>query len=253
MSTAPTAPARPSATAPEHHVVVVRPLVEADLAASSALHALTPPSAALDVPAALGAGFLRAWHLAHLSPPHAVALVAEQVDDDDAATRGARPRIAGVLLGVLDGSAHREHLLREWGPRLIGAAVSAVPSRGALRALPGVLRHHGGPVVQAVTLLPTRGGTAARVRRAETAARAGQRSAVLEALVVEPSLRGAGVGSQLLGALAAHAAGAGLDRVEARVPWGTGVEGFFTACGWTASTTRPGPRGGFETRVHRDL
>ncbi|MEH3076267.1 MAG: GNAT family N-acetyltransferase [Quadrisphaera sp.] len=250
MAAGPAVPTRRPTTA--GRVLVVRPLAPDDVEATAALQASAPPSGALAVPAALGAGFLRRWHLAHLDSPHAVALVAEQVDDDDDAGRPASgPRVAGVLLAVLDHRAHREHLLREHGPGL--ATGFARASLRTPSALTGWARHHSGPLVQAVTLLPTRGGAAARARRAVSSGAHVPPTAELEQLVVDPAARGTGVGRQLLASLAAQAAGAGLTRVEVRVPWGTGAEGFFTACGWTASATRPSARGGFETPFHRDL
>ncbi|TNM67079.1 GNAT family N-acetyltransferase [Streptomyces sp. NP160] len=248
MTTSSTTPTRRSTAT--GRVLVVRRLTEADLPLTAALQAAAPPSSALDVPAALGAGFLRRWQLAQLTSPHAVALVAEQVDDD--AGRGADGRrTSGVLLAVLDRRAHREHLLHQHGPR-IASALSSAPLR-APGALASWARLRGGPLAQAVTLLPTRGGAAAGARRLEAGAVRVPPVAELDALVVDPALRRTGVGRQLLAALAARAADAGLDRVEARVPWGTGAEGFFAACGWAASTTRPSPRGGFETRFHLDL
>jgi GNAT superfamily N-acetyltransferase len=243
---------RSARTRARSEVVVVRPLVAADVDASSALQASAPPSARLDVPAALGAGFLRRWQLAHLDSPHAVALVAERAADtgDDDAQDPPGTGTCGVLLAVLDAAAHREHLLRRHGPALARAAGAA--SVAAPQAVAGWVRHHGGPLVSAATLLPTRGGSAASARRLERSASATP-AAVLESVVVHPSVRGTGTGRQLLSALAAQAAALGARRVEARVPWGTGAEGFFTACGWTASTTRPSARGGFETRVRLDL
>lgn len=243
--------ARPARTRARSEVVVVRPLAVPDVDASSALQASAPPSARLDVPAALGAGFLRRWQLAHLDSPHAVALVAERAADvDDDAPEASSASTCGVLLAVVDADAHREHVLRRHAAELAGAAGAA--SLTAPQALARWARHVGGPLVSAATLLPTRGGSAARARRLERSAVAAP-AVVLESVVVDPSVRGTGVGRQLLSALAAQAVDAGAHRVEARVPWGTGAEGFFTACGWTASTTRPSPRGGFETRVHLDL
>ncbi|TXR52842.1 GNAT family N-acetyltransferase [Quadrisphaera setariae] len=248
MAAGPAVPTRRPTTA--GRVLVVRPLAPDDVETTAALQASAPPSGALDVPAALGVGFLRRWHLAHLRSPHAVALVAEQVDDD-AGRPATGPRATGVLLAVLDRRAHREHLLREHGPGL-AAGLAGAPLRTP-QALGRWARHHGGPLVQAVTLLPTRGGAAARARRAVSGGAPVPLAVELEQLVVDPAVRGTGVGRQLLASLAAQGAGVGLTRMEVRVPWGTGAEGFFTACGWTASATRPSARGGFETPFHRDL
>lgn len=234
-------PTRPrSSTGP----VVVRDLAPDDLSSTAALQACARATGALDAPAALGAGFLRRWQRAHLGTPCATALVAEQVDD-----------VTGLLLAVGDRGARRDHLLRHHGPGLLAAA--AATSLRDPRAAGRWARLRTGPLVRAVTLLPTRGASAADARRAE---RSSQQPVappagvvVVEAVVVDGGRRRAGIGRELLSALAARSAGAGVDRLEARVPWGSGAEGFFLACGWTPAPTRPSPRGGFETVFHLDL
>lgn len=236
-------------------LVVVRDLTPADLAATAALQAAAPEPARLAAPCGLGPAFLRRWQQAHLTSPHAVALVAEQADDasddapDDAGRSGARVR--GLLLGVTDRRAHREHLLRHHGLDLARAGAAA--SLDGPRVVQRWARVRSGPLVSAVTLLPTRGAAAAAARRAQDAVTDVRTTVLVDAVVVDSAVRGTGVGRQLLRTLAARAASTGAERVEARVPWGSGAEGFFAACGWTASSTRPSPRGGFETPFHLDL
>jgi len=228
-----------SAPPPSRPVTRVRPLAPGDLDATAAWQA----AAGLDHRSALGHAFLRRWQLAQLGSPHAVALVAERAGG-----------VCGVLLAVTDRAAHHDHLRREHGPALTAAGAAAALRRP--RVVGRWLRHRSGPVVTAVTLLPTRGDAAARARGtgAPLGAPAAPPSAEVvevDAVLVDPGARGTGVGRELLTALTELRTGAA--RAQALVPWGSGAEGFFSACGWVASPTRPSPSGGLVTPFSADL
>ncbi len=230
MTTTPLTPSTrsTSATAPATHV---RPLSPGDLDATAAWQA----EAGLDGRSALGSGYLRRWQRAQLDSPHGVALAAERAGS-----------VCGVLLAVTDRTAHHDHLRREHGTGLVAAGAAAALRRPQVAGR--WLRHRSGPLVTAVTLLPTRGDAAARARETDDAA---ARAVEVDAVLVDPGARGTGVGRELLVALTELCTGVG--RAQALVPWGSGAEGFFSACGWEAAPTRPSPGGGLVTPFSADL
>ena len=158
----------------------------------------------------LGARFLRRYYRTFLDGPLATALVCE--------SDGA---VCGYLVGVLDPTEHRRLLIRHHGPAL------AVIALASLIWQPGLALH----------FLRTRARRYLRalVKQTGAAPAASQptRLAVLTYVAVDPSLRGQGIGSALVGHFLGKAAAAGCSAVCLVTVSGDGGAGdFYASQGW---------------------
>ena len=184
-------------------------MTQGDLAFAAHLHRTALPNGLFPT---LGPRFLRIYLFTYAASPFGLAYVA-LVDQ----------RPVAFLVGCHDHRAHRSHVLRHFGPRLVLAGAAALTrrprvawrflrtrSRKYLRALVDMLR-----------------------RRAEASAASHRQVAVLSHVAVADAVRGAGVGSVLVdrfvrdvGAAGAHAAGL-LTKAD-----DGGAGAFYERLGW---------------------
>ena len=156
----------------------------------------------------LGAHFLRRYYRTFLDGPLAAALVCEK-----------EGTVWGYLVGVLDPLQHRRLLIRHHGPALAASALISLIWRPAL----------------ALHFVRTRARRYLRafLRKPPAAATETEKLAVLTYLVVDPSVRGYGVGSALVERFLREAAAA--DRTAVclvTVAGAGGAGGFYAPQGW---------------------
>jgi GNAT superfamily N-acetyltransferase len=163
----------------------------------------------------LGPRFIRAYHRSFVESPHGVALAVE-VD--------GRP--VGFVLGVLDDRAHYRYVLRHHG---IGLGIRAVAAMGVRpRVLALFVRTRASRYLRgARKLLPSTsrsertgiGGGAPPTRSKTTVVH----------IAIDPSMRGLGLGRDLLDTFETIAGALGTDRVEAATEH---ASGFYLELGW---------------------
>ncbi|RKN10121.1 GNAT family N-acetyltransferase [Streptomyces radicis] len=176
--------------------------------------------------ARLGPGFLTAYSRTYLTSAHARAYVAD-VD--------GRP--AGFLVGVLDPAAHRRHVVRSHGVRLLARAVAGMVVR------PRVASHFVRTRLFRYLrkLAPKRRGAAA-----SPSAGSGV-TAVLSHVAVVGSARSLGLGGALIRVFAGDAAHRGCARISLVTLAGPGGAGpYYERLGWL-------PRGETRTAEGRQL
>jgi len=161
----------------------------------------------------LGPAFVRRWHSTFLHDPHAVALVAENGVGE----------VIGFLYGATDQARHLRSVLSRHRRSLLLAGAAGLLAR------PGLALH----------FLRTRAAAYARRLfargRPASAERRDEPVAVITAVAVHPSARGAGAGAALVTIFCSSAARAGTRRAElvTRADAG-GASGFYTRLGWTS-------------------
>ncbi|MGB8946812.1 MAG: GNAT family N-acetyltransferase [Streptomyces sp.] len=166
--------------------------------------------------ARLGPRFLTAYTRTYLTSPHAVGFVAELAGEP-----------VGYLVGIVDPTLHRRHLLRTHGLRLAlqgAAGLLLRPGLAARFARTRLSRYYrklrpGAPVPQS----PAAHGVAAV---------SGREAVLAHIAVVEPA-RGRGAGAELIGKFmqfATLAGCSGASLVTAAGPDGAGA--YYAARGW---------------------
>lgn len=170
----------------------------------------------------LGRRFVRRWHGSHLDSEHGILVVAR-----DGGTT------VGFLLGTTDRRAnvewimtrHRRELLISGSLAMLARPwliASFIRSRGR-RYARRILRPGGSPKGT-----PSRAGDAIQAGAAPP-----EQIAVLEAVVVDYSSRGKGIGTALVNAFVAQVAAAGVDRVELVTKADArGAARFYERSGW---------------------
>jgi GNAT superfamily N-acetyltransferase len=190
-------------------VPLVWPATDDDLEDTAHLHVSELPHGLFPQ---LGPGFVRRWHRAHLRSPSGVVLVACAAAD-----------VVGFLVGSVDQRANVAWMLAHQRAELAVAGGLALARRPRLAA----------------SFLHTRGRSYGRRLLRPASAPAYESGlgagpvAVLEAIVVDPAVRGTGVGSALVEAFLAEVASAGVERVELVTKVGArGAAGFYERQGW---------------------
>jgi ribosomal protein S18 acetylase RimI-like enzyme len=159
----------------------------------------------------LGVTFVKRWHGAHLESPHGMGFVA---------LHAGRP--IGFALGTTDRHANVSWLVTHRRRQLVPAGARALLLRPRLLVgfvMTRALRYR--RRLFARTHVSGAGSSATHV-------------AVLEAIVVEPHMRGRGVGTQLVRAFLEKAVDAGVDQAELVTKEGpAGAAGFYERGRWT--------------------
>lgn len=171
----------------------------------------------------LGPRFVAQWHRAHMASPHGLGYVA---------LKDGRP--IGFALGCTDRRANVDWLLaHRWAP-LAAAASRAFARRPLLAAW--FIRSRSVRYLRRLVgrVLPTaRPAPAAKARRTGAEPSMNGSPAVLEAIIVVPSVRAQGVGSTLVDRFLADTAEAGAEYAELVTKDGDrGAAGFYERGGW---------------------
>lgn len=192
----------------------VRPVAVSEVRALAELHATALPHGFF---VRLGRRFLSAYYRGFVESPHAVAL---RVLD------GTRP--VGHLVGVLDGAAHWNWVLRRHGLRLALSGALALVRRPRL-ALP-FIRRRAARYVRALRRHAAPGRLHPEIHTDQRP----RRTAVLSHVAVEPRAAGRGAGTRLVAEFMEQACRAGATRAElvTRAD-GRGAGPFYERMGWS--------------------
>lgn len=207
-------------------MAVVRELGPPELEWSASLHQRALGSGLFP---SLGVAFLACYHECFVSSPFGVALVAEA---------GGRP--VGFVIGCTDGVGHGAWVARRRGRPLAIAGARALGRRPHLWV--GFVRTRARRYAMGLLRL--------RRTRPELGQPPARRSATLSHIAVEPSARGAAVGTLLLRAFEAEIERRGVARAELRT---TDAAGFYASLGWRPTGTRTDLDGVEHTVLVREL
>lgn len=184
----------------------------------------------------LGPMFIRAYHRSFVESPHGVALAVE-----------ADGRQVGFVLGVVDDRSHYRYVLRHHG---IGLGIRAVAAMGVRpRVLALFVRTRAFRYLRgARKLLPP----TSRPRRTgrETGAGSVPSKATVVHIAIDPSMRGLGLGRDLLDAFETIVGALGTDVVEAATEH---ASGFYLELGWVPVSETSDLDGNRHTVLHHTV
>lgn len=172
----------------------------------------------------LGPTFIRRWHASYLDDPRAVALIAEEGDEDP-----GHP--VGYLLGSTDHAEFVQASIARHRRRLLTAGVLALARR------PGLLLHF----LKTRVLHYVRRLLAYRSRASSSSGASADRRpavAVISAVVVDEAHRGRRVGYDLTTAFLARAREAGTCSAELVTTADGGAGPFYRRLGWREAGRR---------------
>ncbi|NYG55342.1 GNAT family N-acetyltransferase [Nocardioides perillae] len=187
--------------------ISIRPMTSSDLDVVVQQHLEHFPTGFF---ARLGSQYLRTYYRTYLDSSDAAAAVAADRDG----------RTVGFAVGVIDPRAHRVHLLETHRSRLAVAGIAALVTRPHL--WPRFVQTRLVPYTRKLFAPPDRVGPGE-----------GQRIAVLQHIVVDPSAEGRGVGTALLEFFVDAAATARREQIILVTRTGGPAEDFYVARGWT--------------------
>lgn len=189
--------------------------------------------------ARLGPAFLTEYYRGFLTGQHACTTVAEVA---------GRP--AGYLVGVTDPPAHREHVVRRHGRKLVVRGVAAMARRPSLAWC--FLRTRA--VLYARKLLYRRRGrphAEGSIVRAEQGA---GRTAVLTHVAVAPQAQSGGIGSELIRRFDDEVTARGCERITLVTASGdNGAGPYYRRRGWEPHGERRTPDGLWLTTYERPV
>ncbi|MFI6763103.1 GNAT family N-acetyltransferase [Micromonospora sp. NPDC050417] len=215
-----------AATDPARGQLVLRPMTDEDLPATSRAHVGLLP---FGVFPSLGARFVRRWQRTFLDSGHGVGYV---VIDPAAAP----DEVVGFLLGTSDQVAHATALTadRRTMASLAGAGCVALFARPRVAAR--LLRSRFRPWAR--RLLHR------QAEQAEPESFASPQVAVVTALAVHPGWRKSGIGERLVAHFIDHVRTVGATWAELQTSVGPlGAAGFYERLGWRAGSQRLTPDG----------
>ena len=208
-------PTRPS---PSHaDAVTIRVVEMDDLERTAGIHAAVLPDGFF---VALGPRFLRSYHRTFLTSPAGVGILAERAGDT-----------VGFLFGAIDEEAHYHHVARRDRLRLGASGVLALGTRPLVAWQFASTRAH--RYARGLRRLARR--TVGRQPEAPRRTACG----VLSHMAVEPSSRGAGVGSAMLRAFEEIGRANGTSTIRLSTAAGNEpAQRFYEQAGWQPSGER---------------
>lgn len=216
--------------------VVVRPVTLTDLAATAAWHCRHLPHGLFPL---LGQRFVRRWHATFIGADHGIALLAELPG-----TGTAVP--VGFLVGSTHQVRHVEDVIAQHRLRLGLAGLGALLLRP--RVLLMFVRTRARSYLRRLLGL---GRARTPVQELQPAPRRARQVAVVTAVVVDPSARGARIGQALLEAFVARSVEAGAPQAELVTKAGPdGAGRFYERLGWERVEEHP-TRDGIVMRTYR--